>query len=51
MFHFKIILYVIARVIIEQLVCIATTLIMWEMWILLEKKLFEERKTADKSTD
>ena len=30
MFHFKTIMYVIAMVMIKQIVCLATNLIMWE---------------------
>ena len=40
MFPFKNIMYDGALVIIKQTVCIATTLIMWEMWILPEKEAF-----------
>ena len=40
MFHFKTIVYVVALVNIKQIVCIATTLIMWEMLILPEKEGF-----------
>ena len=31
-------MYGVAIVIIKQTICIATTLIMWEMWILPEKE-------------
>ena len=44
MFPFKIIMYAVAMVIIKQTVCIATTLIMWEMWILPEKEAFWKKK-------
>lgn len=37
-------MYVVAMVIIKQTICIATTLIMWEMWILPEKEAFWEKK-------
>ena len=37
---FKIIMYAVAMVIIKQTICIATTNIMWEMWILPEKEAF-----------
>ena len=41
MFHFKTVMYVVAiMVIIKQIVCIVSTLIMWEMWILPEKEAF-----------
>ena len=33
-------MYAVAMVIIKQTVCIATTLIMWEMWILSDKEAF-----------
>ena len=39
-FPFKTIMYAVAMVIIKQTVCIATTLIMWEMWILPEIEAF-----------
>ena len=43
MFHFITIMYVVAMVIIKQKVCIATTLIMWEMWILPKKEAFRRK--------
>ena len=33
-------MYAVPMVIIKQTVCIATTLIMWEMWILPDKEAF-----------
>ena len=33
-------MYAVAMVIIKQTVCIATTLIVWKMWILPEKGAF-----------
>ena len=44
MLHFKTIM--VAMVIIKQIVCIATTLIMWNMWILPEKEVFRENKNS-----
>ena len=44
MFPFKTIMYAVAMVIIKQAVCIATTLIMWEIWILPEKEAFWKKK-------
>ena len=47
MFHFKTIMYVVAMAIIKQIVCIATALIMWEMFILPEKEAFREKKAKN----
>ena len=45
-------MYAVAMVIIKQTVCIATTLIMWEMWILPEKRSFlKKKKRKEKSTN
>ena len=49
MFPFKTIMYAVAMVIIKQIVCIPTTLIMWEMRILPEKEAFWEK--AKQSTN
>ena len=48
MFPFKTIMYAVAMVIIKQTVCIATALIMWEMWILPEKEAFWKKKKKKK---
>ena len=43
-------MYAVAMVIIKQTVCIATTLIMWEMWISPEKEAFGKKKSTNLST-
>ena len=44
---FKTNIYAVAMVIIKQAVCIATTFIMWKMWILPEKRSFSKKKSTN----